>query len=67
MTPITISLLTFMLALIGVSLGSFMQRVLPEGHLSCDSKEVVKPSMGGHRDPGRSCAWVIGRECEEHV
>ncbi len=29
-----------------MSLGIFMQRVLPEGHLSSDSKEVVKLSMG---------------------
>jgi len=46
MAPIAISLLAFVLALIGVLLGSFMQRMLPEGHLSSDSKEVVKLSMG---------------------
>jgi hypothetical protein len=46
MTPIAISLLTFALALVGILVGSFMQRVLPEGHLSSDSKEVVKLSMG---------------------
>jgi hypothetical protein len=46
MAPITISLLAFILALIGVLLGSFLQRALPEGHLSSDSKEVVKLSMG---------------------
>ena len=46
MTPIAISLLTFVLTLVGMSLGIFMQRVLPEGHLSSDSKEVVKLSMG---------------------
>jgi hypothetical protein len=34
------------LALVGILLGSFMQRMLPEGHLSSDSKEVVKLSMG---------------------
>jgi hypothetical protein len=45
-TPIAISLLTFVLTLVGMSLGIFMQRVLPEGHLSSDSKEVVKLSMG---------------------
>ena len=44
--PIAISLLAFILALIGVLLGSFLQRALPEGHLSSDSKEVVKLSMG---------------------
>jgi hypothetical protein len=46
MTPIATSLLTFALALVGILVGSFMQRVLPEGHLSSDSKEVVKLSMG---------------------
>ena len=46
MAPITISLLAFILALVGVFLGSVMQRVLPEGHLSSDSKEVVKLSIG---------------------
>jgi len=46
MTPIAISLLTFALALVGILVGSFMQRVLPEGHLNSDSKEVVKLSMG---------------------
>ena len=46
MTPIAISLLTFVLTLVGMSLGIFMQRILPEGHLSSDSKEVVKLSMG---------------------
>jgi len=46
MTPIAISLLTFALALVGILVGSFIQRVLPEGHLSSDSKEVVKLSMG---------------------
>jgi hypothetical protein len=46
MAPIAISLLAFGLALVGVLLGSVMQRMLPEGHLSSDSKEVVKLSMG---------------------
>ena len=46
MTLIAISLLTFVLTLVGMSLGIFIQRVLPEGHLSSDSKEVVKLSMG---------------------
>ena len=46
MTPIATSLLAFALALVGILVGSFMQRVLPEGHLSSDSKEVVKLSMG---------------------
>jgi hypothetical protein len=46
MAPIAISLLAFVLALIGVMLGSSMQKVLPEAHLGSDSKEVVKLSMG---------------------
>lgn len=46
MAPIAISLLAFILALTGALLGSFVQRVLPEGHLSSDSKEVVKLTMG---------------------
>jgi len=45
-SPIAISLLAFALALAGTLLGSILQRMLPEGHLSSDSKEVVKLSMG---------------------
>ena len=46
MAPIAISFLAFALALVGILLGSVMQRMLPEGHLSSDSKEVVKLGMG---------------------
>src|SRR5215510_6867197 len=46
MAPITVALLVFALALAGILLGSVMQKMLPEGHLSSDSKEVVKLSMG---------------------
>ena len=46
MSPIAISLFAFVLALAGVLLGSVMQRMLPEGHLSSDSKEVVKLAIG---------------------
>jgi hypothetical protein len=46
MAPIAISLVAFALALVGILFGSVMQRMLPEGHLSSDSKEVVKLSMG---------------------
>jgi hypothetical protein len=46
MAPIAISFLAFALALVGILLGSVMQKLLPEGHLSSDSKEVVKLSMG---------------------
>lgn len=44
--PITVALLAFALALVSILLGSVMQRMLPERHLSSDSKEVVKLSMG---------------------
>ena len=45
-TPINISLLTFALALVGILVGSFIRRTLPESYLSSDSKEVVKLSVG---------------------
>jgi hypothetical protein len=46
MTPIVIASVAFALAVIGISLGRFTQRWVPEGHLSSDSKEVIKLSMG---------------------
>ena len=46
MVPIAIALLAFALAMAGILLGRFMQRVLPEGNLSSDSKDIVKLSMG---------------------
>src|SRR6476659_3491017 len=46
MAPIAISFVAFALALVGILLGSVIQRLLPEGHLRSDSKEVVKLSMG---------------------
>jgi len=46
MAPIAISLLAFALALVGIFLGSVMQRILPERYLSSDSKKAVKLSMG---------------------
>src|SRR5262249_28084899 len=46
MTQIAISCATCGFALVGMLIGRFMQRVLPERHLSSDSKEVVKLSMG---------------------
>ncbi len=46
MAPIAISFVAFALALVGILLGSVIQRMLPEGHLSSDSKEIVKLSMG---------------------
>ena len=46
MTPVLIASLAFALAVIGISLGMFAQRWLPEAHLSSESKEVIKLSMG---------------------
>ena len=46
MAPIVISFVAFALALVGIFLGSVMQRMLPSGDLSSDLKEVVKLSMG---------------------
>ena len=46
MAAIAISFVAFALALVGILLGSVIQRMLPEGHLSSNSKEVVKLSMG---------------------
>ena len=46
MPPVAIGLLAFGLALAGILLGSVMQRMLPKGQLSPDSKEVVKLSLG---------------------
>ena len=42
MTPPGISLLAFILALIGILLGSVMQKNLPEGQLTSGSKDVIK-------------------------
>ena len=46
MPPVAMGLLAFGLALAGILLGSVMQRMLPKGQLSPDSKEVVKLSLG---------------------
>jgi hypothetical protein len=46
MPPVAIGLIAFGLALAGILLGSVMQRTLPKGQLSPDSKEVVKLSLG---------------------
>ena len=46
MAPVAIGLLAFGLALAGIMLGSVMQRTLVKAHLSPDSKEVVKLSLG---------------------
>jgi hypothetical protein len=67
MSPIVVALLAFGLALVGILLGSVMQKMLPEGHLTSESKEVVKLSMGGSGDPGRPCAWAIGRKRQEYL
>jgi hypothetical protein len=57
MTPIAISLLAFGLMLLGILAGGCAQRKLPEGHLSPESKEVVKLSMG---IMGTLAALVLG-------
>ena len=46
MTPITVSLLAFALMLFGILTGSWVHRSLRENHLSSESKEVIKLSMG---------------------
>ncbi len=46
MSPIVVTVLAFGLALFGIMLGTVTQKMLPEGHLTSDSKEVVKLSMG---------------------
>lgn len=46
MAPVEISLLAFILALLGILLGSAMQRILPERQLTSDSKGVIKLGMG---------------------
>ena len=46
MNPIVISSLVFACVFGGVLLGMLLRRVLPEHHLSTDSKDVVKLGMG---------------------
>ena len=46
MAPIEMASIAFALALIGIVLGRFTQKKVPEAHLSSDSKEVIKLSMG---------------------
>jgi hypothetical protein len=46
MSPLAISVLAFALMLLGILAGGWVQGRLPEDHLSSDSKEVVKLSMG---------------------
>jgi len=46
MAPIAISVIAFILALVGILLGSVMQRMLPESHLTSGSKEIIKLSIG---------------------
>ena len=57
MSPVLIGLLAFALALLGILVGSLMQRMLPEEHLTSDAKEVVKLSMGV---VGTLAALVLG-------
>ena len=60
MPPVAIGLLAFGLALAGILLGSVMQRMLPKGQLSPDSKEG-QVKLGDSCDTGRSSSWAIGR------
>jgi len=57
MSPIAISVLAFALMLVGILAGGWVQGRLPKGHLSSDSKEVVKLSMGVM---GTLAALVLG-------
>jgi hypothetical protein len=57
MSPIGISVLAFALMLFSILAGGWVQGRLPEGHLSSDSKEVVKLSMGVM---GTLAALVLG-------
>jgi hypothetical protein len=57
MVPIAISSLAFVLMLLGIAAGGWVQGRLPEGHLSPDSKEVIKLSMGVM---GTLAALVLG-------
>jgi hypothetical protein len=57
MSPIAISIVAFALMLLGILAGGWLQGRLPEGHLSSDSKEVVKLSMGVM---GTLAALVLG-------
>src|SRR5262245_29271674 len=57
MSPIAISIVSFALILIGIVAGGWLQGKLPESHLSSDSKEVVKLSMGVM---GTLAALVLG-------
>ena len=57
MNPILISAISLALMMLGIILGASIQQRLPEGHLSSDSKEVVKLSMG---IMGTLAALVLG-------
>jgi hypothetical protein len=57
MSPIAISVLAFALMLVGILAGGWVQGRLPKHHLSSDSKEVVKLSMGVM---GTLAALVLG-------
>jgi hypothetical protein len=61
MSPISISMLAFALMLLGIFAGGWVQGKLPEGHLSSDSKEVVKLSMGS------AYSWQTPKARTPHV
>jgi hypothetical protein len=46
MGPIEISVIAFLFALVGVSLGILSRRMLPADQLAPESKEVIKLSLG---------------------
>jgi hypothetical protein len=46
MSPLAVSGIVFVIVFVGALLGLFMRSQLPEHHLSADSKDVVKLSMG---------------------
>jgi hypothetical protein len=46
MDPFTLSLISFVFILGGALFGFYLGRVLPEDHLSHDSKEAVKMGWG---------------------
>src|SRR4029079_16994546 len=57
MNPILISAVALALMMLGIVLGALIQQRLPERHLSSDSKEVVKLSLG---IMGTLAALVLG-------
>lgn len=57
MSSVAISVVTFAVVFCGALFGVFLRPVLPQHHLSADSKDVVKLGMGL---VGTMCALVLG-------